>query len=59
MFGCFGFLLYSFETMSIDNTDDELGLLRTEQVDTKFQMLDVMTVSELLLAMNEFHRRLH
>ena len=53
MFGCFGFLLYSFETMSIDNADDELGLLRTELVDTKFQMLDVMTVSELLLAMNE------
>lgn len=31
----------------------ELGLLRTEQVDSKFQMLDVMTVSELLQAMNE------
>ena len=32
---------------------EELGLLRTEQVDAKFQMLDVMTVSELLQAMNE------
>lgn len=31
----------------------ELGLLRTEQVDSKFHMLDVMTVSELLQAMNE------
>ncbi|MDP1675933.1 MAG: N-acetylmuramic acid 6-phosphate etherase [Bacteroidota bacterium] len=31
----------------------ELGLLRTEQIDSKFQMLDVMTVSELLQAMNE------
>jgi len=33
--------------------EPELGLLRTEQVDSKFQMLDVMTVSELLQAMNE------
>lgn len=31
----------------------ELGLLRTEQVDSKFHMLDVMSVSELLQAMNE------
>ena len=31
----------------------ELGLLRTEQIDSKFQMLDVMSVSELLQAMNE------
>ena len=32
---------------------NEIGLLRTEQVDSKFQMLDVMSVSELLQAMNE------
>lgn len=32
---------------------EELGQLRTEQVDEKFQMLDVMSVSELLQAMNE------
>ena len=38
----------------LDNhKEPELGLLRTEQVDAKFQMLDVMTVSELLQAMNE------
>jgi N-acetylmuramic acid 6-phosphate etherase len=30
-----------------------LGLLRTEQVDSKYQELDVMSVSELLHAMNE------
>lgn len=30
-----------------------LGLLRTEQVDSKYQELDVMSVSELLSAMNE------
>lgn len=35
------------------NKKTELGLLRTEQIDSKFQMLDVMTVSELLQAMNE------
>lgn len=39
--------------MSNDQKEPELGLLRTEQVDAKFQMLDVMTVSELLQAMNE------
>ncbi len=33
--------------------DQELGLLRTEQVDAKFEMLDAMSVSELLQAMNE------
>lgn len=35
------------------NEHKELGLLRTEQIDSKFQMLDVMSVSELLQAMNE------
>jgi N-acetylmuramic acid 6-phosphate etherase len=39
--------------MTDANNEQELGLLRTEQVDAKFHMLDVMTVSELLLAMNE------
>lgn len=39
--------------MTNANNEQELGLLRTEQVDAKFHMLDVMTVSELLLAMNE------
>ncbi len=33
--------------------DTSLGLLRTEQVDSKFQHLDEMTVAELLRAMNE------
>ena len=39
--------------MTDANNEQELGILRTEQVDAKFHMLDVMTVSELLLAMNE------
>ena len=39
--------------MTNANNEQELGLLRTEQVDSKFHMLDVMTVSELLQAMNE------
>ena len=39
--------------MTSQNNEPELGLLRTEQVDSKFQMLDVMSVSELLQAMNE------
>jgi N-acetylmuramic acid 6-phosphate etherase len=39
--------------MTSTSKEPELGLLRTEQVDSKFQMLDVMTVSELLQAMNE------
>ena len=39
--------------MSIGSDDSTLGLLRTEQVDSKFQLLDVMSVSELLQAMNE------
>ena len=35
-------------------TDDaSLGQLRTEQVDAKFHLLDVMSVAELLQAMNE------
>lgn len=38
---------------------EELGLLRTEQVDEKFQMLDVMSVSELLQAMNESDAEVH
>ena len=33
--------------------DTSLGLLRTEQVDSKFQHLDEMTIAELLRAMNE------
>lgn len=33
--------------------DTSLGLLRTEQVDSKFQHLDEMSVAELLRAMNE------
>jgi len=44
----------------VDNQKEpELGLLRTEQVDAKFQMLDVMTVSELLQAMNESVSEVH
>lgn len=39
--------------MTINSNDPELGLLRTEQVDSKFQLLDVMSISELLQAMNE------
>lgn len=39
--------------MTKNHKEQEIGLLRTEQVDSKFQMLDVMTVSELLQAMNE------
>lgn len=39
--------------MTKANHEQELGLLRTEQVDSKFHMLDVMSVSELLFAMNE------
>jgi N-acetylmuramic acid 6-phosphate etherase len=31
----------------------ELGKLRTEQVDEKFHLLDIMSVRELLAAMNE------
>ena len=53
MVDTFQFLLYSLETMTSTGKEPELGLLRTEQVDAKFQMLDVMTVSELLQAMNE------
>jgi N-acetylmuramic acid 6-phosphate etherase len=49
----FEYLPYSLETMTSSPNKPELGLLRTEQVDAKFQMLDVMTVSELLQAMNE------
>jgi len=44
---------YSSVIMVDNQKEPELGLLRTEQVDAKFQMLDVMTVSELLQAMNE------
>jgi N-acetylmuramic acid 6-phosphate etherase len=32
---------------------DFLGLLRTEEVDSKYQLLDVMSTAELLRAMNE------
>ena len=39
--------------MEFDTSTDALGALRTEQVDAKFHMLDVMSVSELLSAMNE------
>lgn len=39
--------------MTSSSEDVSLGLLRTEQVDSKFHMLDVMSVSELLRAMNE------
>jgi len=39
--------------MSSEFEDSTLGLLRTEQVDSKFHLLDVMSVSELLQAMNE------
>ena len=31
----------------------ELGKLRTEQVDEKFHLLDIMSIGELLKAMNE------
>jgi N-acetylmuramic acid 6-phosphate etherase len=53
MLDTFRHLPYSLETMTNFHKEPELGLLRTEQVDSKFQMLDVMTVSELLQAMNE------
>jgi N-acetylmuramic acid 6-phosphate etherase len=53
MLDTFQHLPYSLETMTSTSKEPELGLLRTEQVDSKFQMLDVMTVSELLQAMNE------
>ena len=33
--------------------ESSLGLLRTEQVNSKFRHLDQMSVSELLRAMNE------
>lgn len=39
--------------MEFDTSTSKLGSLRTEQVDAKFHMLDVMSVSELLSAMNE------
>jgi N-acetylmuramic acid 6-phosphate etherase len=39
--------------MEFDTSTSKLGALRTEQVDAKFHMLDVMSVSELLSAMNE------
>lgn len=39
--------------MTSNIEEPALGLLRTEQVDSKFRELDVMSVSELLLAMNE------
>lgn len=39
--------------MTNDIEDVTLGLLRTEQVDSKYQELDVMSVRELLQAMNE------
>ena len=39
--------------MEFDTSTHALGALRTEQVDAKFHMLDVMSVSELLSAMNE------
>ena len=42
--------------MEFDTSTDALGALRTEQVDAKFHMLDVMSVSELLSAMNEIGR---
>lgn len=53
MLDTFEHLPYSLETMANIHNEPALGLLRTEQVDSKFQMLDVMTVSELLQAMNE------
>lgn len=39
--------------MTSNVEDVTLGLLRTEQVDSKYQELDVMSVRELLQAMNE------
>lgn len=39
--------------MTSDVEDITLGLLRTEQVDSKYQDLDVMSVRDLLHAMNE------
>lgn len=39
--------------MTNDIEDVTLGLLRTEQMDSKYQELDVMSVRELLQAMNE------
>lgn len=46
-------IVRELEEVKMPDKKSELGLLRTEQVDSKFQMLDVMTVSELLQAMNE------
>ena len=46
-------IVRELEEVKMSDKKSELGLLRTEQIDSKFQMLDVMTVSELLQAMNE------
>lgn len=53
MLDTFPNVFYSLVIMTSHNKEPELGLLRTEQVDAKFQMLDIMSVSELLQAMNE------
>ncbi len=53
MLDSFRELSYSWRTMANNWEKPELGLLRTEQIDSKFQMLDAMTVSELIQAMNE------
>ena len=53
MLDTLAYLSYCSGTMPNKSKEPELGLLRTEQVDSKFQMLDVMTVAELLQAMNE------
>jgi len=41
--------------MTTENSSSEskLGSLRTEQVDAKYHLLDAMSVTELLQAMNE------
>ena len=46
-------IVRELEEVKMPDRKTELGLLRTEQIDSKFQMLDVMSVSELLQAMNE------
>ena len=47
-------LLVQRKVSMVGNTEDlTLGLLRTEEVDSKYKELDVMSVSELLHAMNE------
>lgn len=40
-------------TIENGNSESKIGSLRTEQVDAKYHLLDAMSVTELLQAMNE------